>query len=410
MKVVILGIDGYLGWPLALHLISHGHEVCGVDDFSRRKYVKDLECDSLTPIKSWPERAAELINLHPSFAFTSLSLGRSLPSHIETFLNHMQPDAIVHLAEMPSAPWSMESVELASLTQYTNVIGTLHLLWAMHKVCPNAHLVKLGTMGEYGTPECDIPEGKIPEECIGGHVESIAADLSKDFIYKCPMSGLEFPRKPGSFYHLSKVHDTYNIEFCCRNWNLSSTDIMQGPVFGVTTASMYNREELITRFDYDEVFGTVINRFCAQALLGHPLTVYGEGGQTRGYLPIIDSMACITLAIENPPEPGEYRTFNQFERTYSINELAEIVSEAAHDCGIETTIAHYENPRKEAETHYYNPAREKLIKLGYRPTTDITGEVTRLIKDLKPYTHRLNSHLVVPRTRWDTQHRTSEII
>lgn len=397
MNILICGIDGYLGWPLALHLDNRGHKVLGLDDFSRRKMVADTGSKSLTPIPTMLER--DYGYLFP------VKLGGTY-SDIVNILRISKPDAIVHLAEQPSAPYSMIGVKEAIETQHRNILGTLQLLWAMYEVCPEAHLIKLGTMGEYGTPNCDIPEGEIPEDClwgpggaggIGGHGA-------------CPMQGLQFPRQPGSFYHLTKVHDSYNIDFCCRNWNMRSTDIMQGPVFGVKTPEMGDDERLITRFDYDEIFGTVINRFCAQAIVDHPLTVYGAGGQIRGYLPIEDSMTCITLAIENPPALGEYRVFNQFERTYSINDLAAIVSAAASDYGIMVHVNHYENPRKEKEAHYYNPHRSKLVELGYKPTTDITPAVHKLIGDILPYKDRVINEVIVPKTRWDVKHRKSQII
>lgn len=398
---MILGIDGYLGWPLALHLLNKGHKVSGMDSIVRRKRIIELGDDSLTPIVNERVRAQLLTNLGgEEFAYMNLGDGQDY-GLLKNFLRTHKPDTIVHLAEQPSAPWSMISIREASITQQENIIGTLEVLWAMYEVCPEAHMIKLGTMGEYGTPNCDIPEGEIPEKCIGREMPEGMT---------CPMSGLQFPRRPGSFYHLTKVHDSYNIEFCCRNWNMRSTDIMQGPVFGVKTPEMGDDEQLLTRFDYDELFGTVINRFCVQAIVGHPLTVYGEGGQTRGYLPLEDSMFCITLAIENPPALGEYRVFNQFERTYSINELAAIVQVASADHDISVEIKHYENPRKEAETHYYNPARQKLVDLGYKPTTDITSAVSKLIDDIRPYADRVRESNIVPHTRWDIRHRKSKII
>lgn len=414
MNVLILGIDGYLGWPLALYLKQRGHEVHGLDNFSRRRRVKGLGCESLTPITDWLFRSSWLRQHQPDFHRANITLGENDPSHIRSFLEDVKPDAIVHLAEQPSAPWSMRDVYNASATQIENIIGTLHLLWAMHEVCPNAHLIKLGTMGEYGTPDCDIPEGEIPlDPCLYVRESRFAVedrdDTPPSMYPKCPMSGLQFPRKAGSWYHLTKVHDSFNIEFACRNWGLQSTDIMQGPVFGVRTTRELD-EDLITRFDYDEQFGTIINRFCAQAVADYPLTVYGEGGQTRGYLPIRDSMYCITLALENPPAPREYRVFNQFERTYTANELATIVQIASKDHGLGVKINHYENPRKEAEVHYYNPHRQKLVDLGYQPTTDITPAVSELIGDILPYKDRIKPHLIIPETRWDTHHRESNVI
>jgi len=320
----------------------------------------------------------------------SMSLGTDPPGHIKTLLNHFKPDTIVHLAEQPSAPWSMQDAHHASVTQHENVIGTMHLLWAMHEECPNTHLVKLGTMGEYGTPNCDIPEGEIPSKCLAGEIYYAGAGDQPT----CPMSGLLFPRTAGSFYHLSKVHDTLNIHFACRNWGLCSTDIMQGVVFGLTNTE--NIEEL-TRFDYDECFGTVINRFCAQAIIGHPLTIYGKGGQTRGFLTLNDSIQCLTLAIENSPSLGEYRTFNQFENVYAISCLAEMVAKA---CSLPVAIDHVNNPRKEAETHYYNPTHQKLFDLGYVPTIDIKGEIGKLLNQLLPFKDKVRKEVIMPKISW----------
>ena len=398
MRVLILGVDGYLGWPLALHLMNKGHKVSGLDNFVRRKRVFELGSDSLTPICEFGERLSILRSIDPDFAFEHFSLGAGLHKQLRHILDDLQPECIVHLAEQPSAPWSMADVESACETQHENIIGTLELLWAMKAKCPEAHLLKLGTMGEYGTPNCDIPEGYIPKRCLNSHIDEL-----------CPMGGLQFPRKAGSWYHLTKVHDTFNVIFACNTWGLCSTDIMQGPVYGVSIPDMKDEEHL-TRFDYDECFGTVINRFCVQALLGHPLTVYGAGGQTRGYLPLKDSINCMTLAIENPPTPGEYRVFNQFESFYSVNELADLVAEAASSFGYETEVAHFENPRKEMEQHYYKSSNKNLLDLGYVPTKDILNEIKILIQDLEPYIDRIKQNVIVPAIRWDLSHRRSQII
>ena len=384
MKILILGSDGYIGYPLTLHLLKQGHEVYGVDNHSRRRRVNELKSDSLTPILSVVGRIGYLNQYENFVGQTTISLGSDSHGHIQLLLNHFKPDTIVHLAEQPSAPWSMQSAHHASATQHENVIGTLHLLWAMHEECSKAHLIKLGTMGEYGTPNCDIPEGEIPHYCID----------DEDKARRCPMAGLLFPRTAGSFYHLSKVHDTLNIHFACRNWKLRSTDIMQGVVFGLTNS---DKMEELTRFDYDECFGTVINRFCVQAIIGQPLTIYGEGGQTRGFLTLNDSIQCLTLAIENPPSMGEYRTFNQFENIYSINGLAMAVRKA---CNLPVAIDHIENPRKEAEQHYYNPTHQKLFDLGYEPTTDILSEITKLLQQLLPFRDRIREEVILPKISW----------
>jgi len=404
MKILVLGFDGYIGFPLTLHLLNLGHEVYGVDDHSRRRRVNELNSDSLIPILSVIGRIGYLRNTYKNFkGQATMSLGTDPPGHIKALLNHFKPDTIIHLAEQPSAPWSMQSAHHASVTQHENVIGTMHLLWAMHEECPNAHLIKLGTMGEYGTPNCDIPEGEIPSQPCSHIKELIPIDsagvktgriiLEK----KCPMSGLLFPRTAGSFYHLSKVHDTLNIHFACRNWRLCSTDIMQGVVFGLTDTE---KVEELTRFDYDECFGTVINRFCVQAIIEHPLTVYGKGGQTRGFLTLNDSIQCLTLAIENPPLIGEYRTFNQFENICSINRLTLMVCEVAHELGLSAKTNHLINPRKETENHYYNPAHQKLFDLGYEPATDIKGEIAKLLQQLLPFKDRVRKEVIAPKISW----------
>ena len=400
MKIIVLGADGYIGFPLTLHLLNLGHDVWTLDNGVRRSRVNTIGSESLTPILSRIKRRSFLqhkyINYRGQYSF---NLGTNNPGYLRSYLNEVKPDTIVHLAEQSSAPWSMIDPYKASVTQQENVIGTLHLLWAMKEECPDAHLVKLGTMGEYGTPNCDIPEGRIPERCLLGRIPFEINTRLNRFAYSsptCPMRGLLFPHTAGSFYHLSKVHDTYNIEFACRNWGLRSTDIMQGVVFGLMSDDLNE----ITRFDYDEYFGTVINRFCAQALIEHPLTVYGKGNQQRGFLPLKDSIQCLTLTLNNPPEQGEYRTFNQFENIYPINKLADTICRAAKVHGIQLGIKHIPNPRKESEEHYYNPVREKLTKLGYEPTTNIEGEITKLIGQLLPFKDEVKEEVILPKTKW----------
>ena len=404
MKILILGSDGYIGYPLTIHLLKQGHEVYGIDNYSRRQRVSELKSDSLTLILSVIGRIGYLKGQYKNFInHSTIHLGTDPPGHIKALLKHFKPDTIVHLAEQPSAPWSMQSAHHASVTQYENVISTLHLLWAMHEECPEAHLVKLGTMGEYGTPNCDIPEGEIPvDPCawarnIRAEVEN-RDECGIDLYPKCPMADLLFPRTAGSFYHLSKVHDTHNIHFACRNWKLRSTDIMQGVVFGLNDS---DKVEELTRFDYDECFGTVINRFCAQVIIGQPLTVYGTGYQTRGFLTLNDSIQCITLAIENPPSIGEYRTLNQFENTYTVLELSNIVRRGAYNAGVSIKMEHIDNPRKEAESHYYNPTHQKLFDLGYVPTTDISSEIAKLLQQLLPFRNRIREEVILPKISWE---------
>jgi UDP-sulfoquinovose synthase len=298
-------------------------------------------------------------------------------------IKQTRPDSIVHLAEQPSAPFSMIDRNHAIYSQHNNIEGTLNVLYAMKDVVPECHLVKLGTMGEYGTPNIDIPEGFFEVEFRG----------RKDI--------LPFPRQAHSMYHLSKVHDSANVMFACRVWKLCSTDIMQGVVYGTRTNEMID-DSLMTRFDFDESFGTVINRYCAEALIGLPLTPYGQGKQKRGFIDLVDSIQCLTIAIENPAARGEYRVFNQLDEVHSISELAEIVSTVAKKLGIDTEIKNLENPRTEKAEHYYKVDNENLKKLGFKPTRKIQETVEIMLKDLSKHKDRIleKREAILPKTKW----------
>lgn len=394
-RVLILGNDGYIGWPLSLHLLKLGYTVTGIDNYSRRKRVEFIGSNSLTEIDCRMDRDTTLkLSKNYEKLCGNFNLSDS-ENFINSFVKEYKPNTIIHLAEMPSAPWSMNNVYNSTITQQENVIGTLRLLWAIREECPDAHLIKLGTMGEYGKPDCDIPEGEIPEKCIGG-IDYMLNGMSGTSKVKCPLGGLPFPKSPNSFYHLTKVHDTNNIIFACKTWGLTSTDIMQGVVYGLMDTDKHS----ITRFDYDEYFGTCINRFCAQAIIGHPLTVYGAGTQSYSFLPLKDSIQCITLAIENPPKKGDYRVLNQFESVYSINDLAKIVTKSAKKLGINLKTNHITNPRSEPENHYYNPIHQRLYDLGYKPTKDIQNEVDNLLSILIKYKDRIIEKVILPKTNW----------
>src|SRR5918999_466522 len=348
VRVLILGGDGYLGWPTTMHFSDAGHDVAVVDNFSRRAMSIELGGSSLTPVQSLQERIVawrETTGKEIEVRIGDLTD----PYFVDETFKDFVPDAIVHYGEQPSAPYSMISRKHAVLTQRNNVEGTLNVLFAMRDITPDAHLVKLGTMGEYGTPAIDIEEGYIEIEHKG------RSDV------------LPFPKVPGSMYHLSKVHDSHNIQFACRIWNARATDLNQGVVYGIKTAETELDDRLCTRFDYDEVFGTVLNRFCVQAVVGHPLTVYGKGGQTRGALNIRDTLQCVELAVENPGELGDFRVFNQFTEQFTVMELAEITQRAGAEMGYDVEIEHYPNPRVELEEHYYNAANTKLRELGLKP-------------------------------------------
>jgi len=389
MKILILGMDGYLGWTLTVHLAARGHNICGCDNFSRRMLVREMGSDSVIPISSIA-RIETLKKLYPSAKVDFHQGDISNYYFIENLIKEMKPDTVVHFAEQPSAAYSMQDVFTCINTHRNNLIGTLNILYAMKKVVPEAHLLKLGTMGEWGTPDIDIPEGFFEIE------------------YRGRKDKLPFPKQPGSFYHATKCHDSINTQLACKLWKLKSTDVMQGIVFGVEISEMQEKEELLTRADMDEAFGTIINRFCAQAVIEHPITIYGKGHQQRGFLPLQDSMQCLTLAIENPPEKGEYRVFNQLEQVYDLTELALKVQKEARKVGLYVEIKNIENPRIEMEEHYYNPDHQHLLDLGYKPTKNIDREIGKLIRKLIYYKERIeqNKDVLIPNIHWDgTFHR-----
>ena len=381
MRVLILGGDGYLGWPTAMRFSAGGHEVSVVDNFSRRRWHEKHGTDSLMPIRSLEERI-EAWNEISGNQIASYIGAIEDPEFLERVVSETKPEAVVHYGEQPSAPYSMASREQAVETQYTNVIGTLNLLFFLRDLAPECHLVKLGTMGEYGTPNIDIEEGFIEIE------------------HKGRKDTLPFPKLPGSLYHLSKVHDSNNIQFACRVWGLRSTDLNQGVVYGIETDETAQDERLSTRFDYDEWFGTVLNRFCVQAVIGHPLSVYGKGGQTRGFLNIRDTLQCVELAVDNPPDAGEYRVFNQFTESFSVGQLAELVQASAAELGLDVEIEHVDNPRVELEEHYYNPVHTKLLDLGLEPAYLGDELVRSMLKTIESHRDRVIDAAIDPQTQW----------
>ena len=357
MKILVLGGDGYLGWPTALHLSALGHEITIVDNLVRREYDREMGVDSLVPIAPLQDRVNRWERL--SGHAIDVRIG-NLTDAAFTYgvVTEAGPDAIVHFGEQRSAPYSMIDREHAVYTQVNNVVGNLNVMYAIQETDPDIHLVKLGTMGEYGYPNIDIEEGFI------------------EITHKGRTDVLPYPKQPGSFYHLSKVHDSHNIMFGCRIWGLRATDLNQGIVYGQSTEETDLDPVLATRFDYDGVFGTVLNRFCVQAVTGHPLTVYGAGGQTRGMLNIRDTLACVTLALENPADRGEFRVFNQFTESFSVRDMAEMVKKVSPNrVDIAEGLA---NPRVENEEHYFHAANTKLLDLGLQPhllTDEVISEI-----------------------------------
>lgn len=380
-RVMVIGGDGYCGWATALHLSKKNYEVAIVDSLVRRLFDHQLGLDSLTPICSiqnriqrWKSLTGKAIELYIGdicdFEFLA-----------DTF-NSFKPDSVVHFGEQRSAPYSMIDRSRAVFTQHNNVIGTLNVLFAIKEFSESCHLVKLGTMGEYGTPNIDIEEGYI----------TITHNGRTDT--------LPFPKQASSFYHLSKVHDSNNIAFTCKAWGIRATDLNQGVVYGVRTDETEMHEELCNRFDYDGVFGTALNRFCVQAAVGHPLTVYGKGGQTRGYLDIRDTVQCVELAIANPAQQGEFRVFNQFTEQFSVNDLASLVTRAGEKLGLKVDTISVPNPRVEAEEHYYNAKHTKLIELGLKPHLLSDSLLDSLLNFAIKFKDRVDTRQIMPSVSW----------
>ena len=381
MRIAVLGGDGYCGWATALHLSATGHSVAIVDNFARRQWDHELGAETLTPIRPLAER----LRVWRAVTGNTIELFVGDVTDFDflaSAIRELEPEAVVHFAEQRSAPYSMIDRNHAVFTQVNNVVGTLNLLFAIREFAPDCHLVKLGTMGEYGTPNIDIEEGYIKIQHNG------RSDV------------VPYPKQPGSFYHLSKVHDSHNIMFTCKVWGLRATDLNQGIVYGTVTDETALDDTFVNRFDYDEIFGTVLNRFCVQAAVGHPLTVYGKGGQTRGFLDIRDTVRCIEIACLNPADRGECRVFNQFTEQFSILEIAQMVKKAGKELGLSVEINHLADPRVEAEEHYYNAKHSKLLDLGLEPHFLSHSLLDSLLNIALKYRDRIDTSLIQPRVNW----------
>ncbi|ARI77357.1 NAD-dependent epimerase/dehydratase family protein [Halobacillus mangrovi] len=381
MRIIVAGGDGFCGWPTALYLSKQGHDVTIVDNLARRKIDDELHSNSVTPIASLEDRVAKWKEVSGKEIKTFIGDLNHYDFLSEVF-RQVEPQAFVHFAEQRSAPYSMIDREHAVYTQTNNVMGNLNVLYAIKEFAPECHLIKLGTMGEYGTPNIDIEEGYIEIEHKG----------RKDV--------LPYPKQPGSFYHLSKVHDSHNIMFACKIWGIRATDLNQGIVYGLHTEETKLDPVLANRVDYDGVFGTALNRFINQAAIGHNITVYGSGGQTRAFLNIEDTVRCVEIAAENPADKGEFRVFNQFTEWFSVQELAERVQKVAKEEGLETQVKQIENPRIENEDHYYNAVNTKLRDLGLEPhllTDDVIRDILRTALEHKD---RIIVENVLPSITW----------
>jgi UDP-sulfoquinovose synthase len=366
-----------------MYLSARDHDVTVIDNFVKRLWELELNAQPLIPISTLQERVhvwEEVTKRRISYVVGDLCDYE----FVHTTLRRFRPEAIVHFGEQPSAPFSMIDQRRSVLTEINNITGTLNILWAIHEIVPAAHLVKLGSMGEYGTPNIDIEEGFIEIE------------------YHGRKGVFPFPKQPLSFYHLSKVHDSHNIMFACRVWKLRSTDLHQGIVYGVATDETELDSRLATSFHYDGIFGTSLNRFCVQAVAGVPLTLYGTGGQTRPFLNIRDTLRCVELAILNPPQAGEYRVFNQFTQTFNIFELAETVQSQAAKLGYSVTIERLPNPRVEEEGHHYCARHQKLLDLGLQPRLLSDVLLDSMLVAIRNHAHRIRRESILPRVQWDS--------
>jgi len=380
-RVMIIGGDGYCGWATALHLSARGYKVCIVDNLVRRQFDLQLGLETLTPIASIQDRIrrwGEISGNHIELAIGDICDWEFFGEAFKSF----DPDSVVHFGEQRSAPYSMIDRQRAVYTQTNNVVGTINVLYAIKELKPDCHLVKLGTMGEYGTPNIDIEEGFITINHNG------RSDT------------LPFPKQGGSFYHLSKIHDSHNIHFATKAWKIAATDLNQGVVYGVRTEECSSDPMLINRYDYDGIFGTALNRFVVQAAVGHPLTIYGKGGQTRGYLDIRDTVRCIQIAIDNAANKGEMRVFNQFTEMWSVNDLADMVTKEGNRLGLNVQKSNVPNPRVESEEHYYNAKNTKLQDLGLKPHLLQDSMVDSLLEFAIQYKDRVRTELIKPAVDW----------
>ena len=381
MRVLILGGDGYLGWPTAMHFAASGHDVCVVDNYLRRRIALETDSEPLFKVPPLPKRA-ELFNTISGHSIRVV-LGDCCDRELMLSLfREFSPEALVHYAEQPSAPYSMLDQRAAQLTLQNNLLATFTVIWAVLKAAPKCHIVKLGTMGEYGTPNIDIEEGWITIDHEG---------RSDTFLY---------PRQAGSLYHTTKIMDTDLLWFYTRTYDMEVTDLMQGPVYGLRPEESDLDEQLSSIFNYDDIFGTVVNRFVTQAVAGIPLTIYGRGGQTRGYLNIQDTIQCVDLAVNNPPGKGQLRVLNQFTEQFSVNQLAERIKRVGEQMGLKVGTHSIDNPRKEAEDHYYNAAHSGLLEMGLKPHYLTDEVVSDMLEAVLRHKDEIDTNKIMPRVRW----------
>lgn len=393
-NILILGGDGYLGWPTAMYFSIRGYDVTVVDNYFRRNACTELDTGMLYSVptlieraKIWHEKTGKEIkiiisDLAQPDAMRQLFDGRVQYTWAQNPNYTGVPETVVHYAEQPSAPYSVMDFQHADVTLINNLRVTNNLLWAVRDYARDTHVIKLGTMGEYGTPNIDIEEGWLEIEHNG----------RKDKFL--------FPRQAGSLYHTTKIMDTDLLWFGVRMWDLKVTDLMQGPVYGIETEESEVDDRLKTLFNYDEIFGTIVNRFVTQAVVGYPLTVYGGGGQTRGYLNIRDTLQCVHMAERAPAGKGELRIFNQIMETFSVNQLADLAQRVGNQRGHRVEIKSIPNPRKEAEEHFYNPVYQGLQKIGVVPHYLTDELMSRLFEVVERYRDNIRKDVIFKGIKW----------
>ena len=382
MRILILGGDGYLGWPTAMDFAAAGHECCVADNYLRRRIAEATDSEALLVAPSLSERAA-IFAAATNYRISVRIGDLADPDVIFGIVRGFMPDAIIHYAEQPSAPYSMRGFREARETLRNNLDVTFNCIWAVKEIVPDCQIVKLGTMGEYGTPNIDIEEGWIEIE------------------HKGRKDSFLFPRAAGSLYHTTKVLDTDLLWFYVRTYGLRVTDLMQGPVYGISTEPADLDSRLCPNFHYDDIFGTVVNRFLVQAVAGVPLTVYGAGGQTRGYLNLRDTLQCVRLAVENPAKSGELRIYNQFTETFTVNQIAERIKSVGDRIGLNVSIKPIPNPRKERDEHYYNPAHSGLVQLGLNPHFMTDEVIADMLERIIANRERIKLDRIMPRVSWN---------
>jgi len=380
MKVMILGADGYLGWPTSVDLSMRNHELLLVDNYTKRELIKKYKKSPLIEQETINNKINLLKTKNKNIGFKNIDCA-DFKKFSQLFKN-FKPDAVIHYAELPSAPYSMLGHQEGWKTLQNNLQSTFNLIWCIKTFKRDCHVIKLGTMGEYGTPNIDIEEGWL---------NVTHKNRKQKFIY---------PRQASSLYHTSKIMDTDLLWFYVRMYNLRVTDLMQGPVYGIKYKNNIQNEKFFPIFTYDDIFGTVLNRFIVQAIANMPLTIYGSGNQIRGYINLIDTIKCINIALKNPAKSGNLEIYNQFTEQFSVNELALKVKQALKKIDINVKIKKIKNPRIESEKHYYKAQNKKMKKLGLKPALLTDDVIIDIAMFIQKYKNKINKKIILPQTNW----------